>query len=224
LLLLSVFSRVFLQGKYPIKAIDLVFFVIPLLFVGLAPGKLRGLGLCGVKRTCRNCGRRPRTRRSSGRSLDGLGRAGQRRHQGDPDRRETRVNDIPRLIEQRAQALAFRLGMGGYYAQAIKKYFEDLYGSSYLRYVVVNHGEVHLVGIYDAADRAGGISKQGERYIRSRLIIGVRTCAGARMPRRAGRRRRPLPSRTPVGDGSPRPCRHGRCALGGRRHSHPASA
>jgi hypothetical protein len=49
LLLLSVFLRVFLQGKYQIKAIDLVFFVIPLLFVGLAPGKLRGLGLCGVK-------------------------------------------------------------------------------------------------------------------------------------------------------------------------------
>jgi hypothetical protein len=36
------------------------------------------------------------------------------------------VNDIPRLIEQRPQALAFRLGTGGYYGQAIKKYLRAL--------------------------------------------------------------------------------------------------
>jgi CBS domain-containing protein len=62
------------------------------------------------------------------------------------------VNEIPRLIEQRTQALAFRLGAGGYYGQAIKKYFDDLYGSSYLRYVVVNHSDGRLFGIYAAAD------------------------------------------------------------------------
>ena len=33
---------------------------------------------------------------------------------------------IPKLIEQKTQALAFRLGMGGYYGEAIRQYFDDL--------------------------------------------------------------------------------------------------
>ena len=49
LLIVSLMLRVFTQGKYEIKTIDLVFIVVPLLFVGLATGKLRGLDLFGVK-------------------------------------------------------------------------------------------------------------------------------------------------------------------------------
>ena len=45
----SIFLRVTSSGKYEIKTIDLVFIVIPLLFVGLATGKLQGLDFFGVK-------------------------------------------------------------------------------------------------------------------------------------------------------------------------------
>jgi hypothetical protein len=49
LLIVSLMLRVFTQGKYEIKTIDLVFIILPLLFVGVATGKLRGLDLFGVK-------------------------------------------------------------------------------------------------------------------------------------------------------------------------------
>ena len=49
LLIVSLMLRVFTQGKYEVKTIDLVFIILPLLFVGLATGKLRGLDLFGVK-------------------------------------------------------------------------------------------------------------------------------------------------------------------------------
>ena len=52
--------------------------------------------------------------------------------------------------------------MGGYYGAAIKKYFDDLYGSSYLRYVVVNHADGRLFGIYDAADLIAYLRTLGE--------------------------------------------------------------
>ena len=37
-------------------------------------------------------------------------------------------------------------------ADVCRKYFDDLYGSSYLRCVVINHPDGRLFGIYDAAD------------------------------------------------------------------------
>ena len=49
LLVGSVLLRVFSKGKYEIKTIDLVFIIVPLLFVGLATGKLYELDLFGVK-------------------------------------------------------------------------------------------------------------------------------------------------------------------------------
>jgi CBS domain-containing protein len=162
LLLLSLFLRVFTQGKYEIKTIDLVFIVVPLLFVGLATGKLRGLDLFGVKADLSELwAKAADTQIEQQVSMvpvspvsDAIEMIQTAEKRG--------VNDIPRLIEQRTQALAFRLGMGGYYGQAIKKYFDDLYGSSYLRYVVVNHGDGRLFGIYDAADLIAYLRTLGE--------------------------------------------------------------
>jgi CBS domain-containing protein len=62
------------------------------------------------------------------------------------------VGEIPRLIANKTNALTFELGMGGYYGDAIAQYFDRLYGSSYLRYVVVNNADGSLFGMYPAAD------------------------------------------------------------------------
>lgn len=162
LLIVSLMLRVFTQGRYEIKTIDLAFIILPLLFVGVATGKLRGLDLFGVKADLSELWAKAADTQIEQQVstvpispvTDAIEMVQTAEKRG--------VNDIPRLIEQRTQALAFRLGMGGYYGMAIKKYFDDLYGSSYLRYVVVNHADGSLFGIYDAADLIAYLRTLGE--------------------------------------------------------------
>lgn len=162
LLIVSLLLRVFTHGKYEVKTIDLVFIVIPLLFVGLATGKLRGFDLFGVKADLSELWARAADTQIEQQVStvpispvnDAIAMVETAEKRG--------VDEIPRLIEQRTQALAFRLGAGGYYGAAIRKYFDDLYGSSYLRYVVVNHADGSLFGIYDAADLIAYLRTLGE--------------------------------------------------------------
>jgi len=162
LLVGSVLLRIFSKGKYEIKTIDLVFIIVPLLIVGLATGKLRGLDLFGVKADLSALWAKAAdtqiTQQVSTVPVSPLSDAVQMIETA-PKRG---VNDIPKLIEQRTQALAFSLGMGGYYSPAIKKYFEDLYGSSYLRFVVINNPDGTLYGIYNAADLIAYLRTLGE--------------------------------------------------------------
>jgi CBS domain-containing protein len=162
LLVGSILLRVFSEGKYEIKAIDIVFIVIPLLFAGIATGKLRGFDLFGVKADLSDL-----WAKAAGTEIEQqvanmpvspvegaveMVRMAEKRG----------THEIPKLIEQKTQALSFRLGMGGYYAPAIKKYFDDLYGSSYLKYVVINHPDGTLFGMYNAADLIAYLRTLGE--------------------------------------------------------------
>lgn len=148
----SIFLRVYSQGKYEVKSIDVVFIVLPLLFVALVTGRVTGLDLFGVKADLSKLWADavetgiddqiemvPQSLVSD--SIEMIETAQKRG-----------VDEIPRLIEQKTQALAFELGMGGYHGPTIRKYLDDLYGSSYLRYVVVNHPDNTLYGMYIAAD------------------------------------------------------------------------
>jgi CBS domain-containing protein len=67
------------------------------------------------------------------------------------------------MIQRKVEALEFRLGHGGYYAPAIKTYFEALSGSSYLRAVVIDLPDGKLFGIYHAADLIGYLRVAGEQ-------------------------------------------------------------
>jgi CBS domain-containing protein len=162
LLVGSVLLRIFSKGKYEMKTIDLVFIIVPLLFVGLATGKLHRLDLFGVKADLSEL-----WIKAAGTQIeqqiamvpvspveDAIEMIETAEKRG--------VDEIPRLIEQRTQALAFRLGMGGYYWPAIKQYFDALYGSSYLRYVVINHSDGTLYGMYNAADLIAYLRTLGE--------------------------------------------------------------
>ena len=162
LLVGSVLLRVFSKGKYEIKTIDLVFIIVPLLFVGLATGKLYELDLFGVKADLSELFAKAADTQieqqvstvlvspveDAIKMIETAARGG--------------VHEIPRLIKQRTQALAFSLGMGRYFGPAIKKYFDDLYGSSYLQYVVINHSDGTLYGMYDAADLIAYLRTLGE--------------------------------------------------------------
>lgn len=152
LLIGSLLLRVFSDGKYEIKTTDLVLIIIPLLVVGLATGKLRGLDLFGVKadlsQLWADAADTQIEQQISTLPISNVQDAVQMIESA-PKRS---VHEIPQLIQQKTQALEFQLGKGGYYGPAIKKYFEDLSGSSYLRYVVINRADNSLFGIYIAAD------------------------------------------------------------------------
>ena len=152
LLVGSILLRVFSEGKYEIKTIDLVFIIVPLLFAGLATGKLRGFDLFGVKADLSELW----TKAADMQIEQNISTVPVSPVDDAIEMIETAqkmgVDQIPKLIERRTQALAFHLGMGRYDGLAIKKYFDDLYGSSYLRYVVINHSDSTFFGMYDAAD------------------------------------------------------------------------
>jgi len=162
LLVSSVLLRVFSKGKYEIKTIDLVFIIVPLLFVGLATGHIRGLDFLGVKADLSElwaeAADTPIEQQVSTVPVSPVDDAIEMIETAV----KSRVHEIPSLIEQRTQALAFSLGMGGYDERAIKKYFDDLYGSSYLRYVLINHSDGTLYGMYDAADLIAYLRTLGE--------------------------------------------------------------
>lgn len=152
LVISSVLLRIFSEGKYEIKTTDLVLIIIPLLVAGLTTGKLRGLDLFGVKADLSDlwsdAAQTGIEQEISARPVSGVQDAIEM-IEAAPKRG---VNEIPQLIQQKTQALEFRLGMGGYYGPAIRKYFEDLYGSAYLRFIVITHPDQRLFGIYIAAD------------------------------------------------------------------------
>src|SRR5205814_7124613 len=72
------------------------------------------------------------------------------------------LDELQRLIKRRTEALEFELGYSGYYGPAIKTYFDALFGSSYLRTVVVNSPDGALFGIFKAADLIGYLRVMGE--------------------------------------------------------------
>jgi len=163
LLVGSVLLRVFSKGKYEIKTIDLVFIIVPLLFVGLATGDIRGLDFLGVKADLSGLLDKAILQQVSMVPVSPVDDAIEMIKAAE----KNGVHEIPRLIEQRTQALAFSLGMERYYGPAIKNYFDDLYGSSYLRYVVINHSDGTLYGIYDAADLIAYLRTLGENGYRT---------------------------------------------------------
>jgi len=163
LLVGSILLRVSSNGKYEIKAIDLVFIVIPLLVFGLASGKLQGLDLFGVKadfsqlwQTAAKTQIESQISQLPVSPLEEIVEPIQPATKGG-------VQEIPRLIGEKTQALSFRLEMGGYYGPAIKAYFEQLIGSTYLRFIVVNNADNSLFGVYSAPEIVAFLRSLGER-------------------------------------------------------------
>ena len=144
--------RIYTAGKYEIKPTDLVFVFVPLIIAGIVTGRLKGLDMFGVKADLsalwaeaadtkieEQISSAPNS--SVGDVMEFVNTAS-----------KGGVAEIPRLIANKTNALSFTLGMGGYYGRAISEYFDRLYGSSYLRYVIVNNADESLFGIYPAAD------------------------------------------------------------------------
>jgi CBS domain-containing protein len=152
LLIGSVLMRVLSSGKYEVKTIDLVFIVVPLLLVGLATGRLQGLDLFGVKADLSTLFADAANREIKDQvgqppvsSVDDVTHFIEAPGKGG-------LGEIPRLIENKTEAISFRLGAGGYVPWMIKEYFEKLYGTSYLKFIVIENPDGTLFGVFTAAD------------------------------------------------------------------------
>ncbi|MBV1906151.1 MAG: CBS domain-containing protein [Pseudomonadales bacterium] len=154
LLVLAVFFRANYGDKYELKSIDLVLIVLPLLFVLLISGKIKVFDAFGIKAdlselfthaAAETINAQVGQKKSP--EVDELVNMLQMASKGG-------VRDIPRLIENKTEALVFKLGHGGYYGPAIKQYIEALHASSFLQYLIVTDKNNKLFGIYDALDLA----------------------------------------------------------------------
>jgi len=163
LVLASVVARVHSAGKYEIKTTDLVFLFVPLLLVALATGKIKGLDAFGVRADLSELWAQaakgkiqPQVTGAKPVSVQDVVQASEMAMKGG-------LGELQRLVERKVDALAFRLGSGGYYSQAIRSYLEKLSGSSHLRGIVVQEGDGTLFGMYVAADLISYLNIAGDR-------------------------------------------------------------
>ena len=162
LLISSILIRARLGEKYELKTIDLVLIILPLLFVLLISGKLKVLDAFGVKADFSELFADAAKTEIQGQVADTATPAVDEVVQMLEMAGKGGVSEIPRLIENRTQALVFRLGHGGYYGPAIKQYFEALYASSYLKYLIVVDQNSKLFCLYDVLDLAVHFRTEGE--------------------------------------------------------------
>jgi CBS domain len=173
----SLLLRVLSAGKYEVQPIDLIFLVIPLLVVALATGNLGSVDLLGIIKfdfadAWKTGGQteisdqvtKIRGQVSDSTLLDAIDELG--------TAEKGSVEELRRLIGRRIEALQFKLGYGEYGEEAIKKYFDALFGS--LRIVVVNDSDGKLFAIYNAPDLISSLrsSKGGYGDFAKRLNNG----------------------------------------------------
>lgn len=152
LLLISVMMRANYGEKYELRTIDLVLVLVPLLLVLIITGKMKVLDAFGIKADFSDL-----FTRAAGQTIEeqvgGL---------SSPPVDEVvtmlemaskgGVRDIPQLVENKTQALKFRLGHGGYYGPAINEYYDTLAASSYLQYFIIKDRDSRFFGMYIAND------------------------------------------------------------------------
>ncbi|MCP4340113.1 MAG: CBS domain-containing protein [Desulfobulbaceae bacterium] len=163
LLAISVLVRMRYGERYELKTIDFVLIIIPLLFVLLITGKVKVLDAFGVKADlselfadAAGANIEQQVVDTSSPDVDEVVNMLEMATKGG-------VKEIPQLVQKKTEALVFRLGHGGYYGPAIQQYFDALYASSYLQYLIVLNQEGKLFAIYDALDLAVYFRTEGEQ-------------------------------------------------------------
>lgn len=163
LLVFAIQIRARYGEKYEIKIIDLILLILPLLFVLLITGKMKVLDAFGVKadfsELFADAAGADIKQQVTGADSPGVDQVMNMLAMAS----KGGVREIPQLIANKTEALVFRLGHGGYYGPAIQQYFDALYASSYLQYLVILDEDGKLFGIYKALDLAVAFRTQGEQ-------------------------------------------------------------
>lgn len=159
----SLVLRVRTSGRYELKTGDLVFLVIPLVLAAVATGKLRELTVGDLRidlSTLWVDAAKTRIEAQVAKvppaTVEDVIRMSEVAEKGG-------VGELPRLLERKVDILAFRLGYGSYYGPAIRTYFERMFGSSYLRFIVVVRPDGTLLGVYAASALVAWLGVAGDR-------------------------------------------------------------
>jgi hypothetical protein len=141
---LLVFIRSKTGNKYEVKNSDMVLGLLPIVLILLVSGKIESFefGDLKVKAALVEASNKEILMQVS--PLEGI-----------PVRNlesasKGAVSQIPRLIQNKREALEFRLGHGGYYGPAIQRYFDALNKQSLLKYIIVKNEDGTFFGMYDA--------------------------------------------------------------------------
>jgi hypothetical protein len=152
LLLIAIFLRARFGEKFDLRTIDLVLIILPLLLVLLVSGKLKVFDAFGIKAdfselfaNAADTTIELQIDQKGSPGVDEVVNMLQTAAKGG-------VREIPTLIENKTEALVFQLGHGGYYGPAIEDYFDALYASSFLQYLIITDQKGALYGIYDVLD------------------------------------------------------------------------
>lgn len=152
LMLLAVFLRSRFGDRFELKIIDLVLIILPLMLMLLISGKLKVLDAFGIRADLSelfaDAAGSTIEEQVAAKSSPGVDEVVHMLEMAS----KAGVRKIPALIENKTEALVFRLGHGGYYGPAIKQYFDALYASSYLQYLIIKDQKDKLFGIYDVLD------------------------------------------------------------------------
>lgn len=150
----SLLIRARLGERYDLRTVDLVLIIIPLLVVLLITGRVKVLDAFGVRADLSEL--------FADAAGTDIGR--EIANTASPDVDEVvhmlemaskgGVQEIPKLLDRKTEALVFRLGHGGYYGPAIRRYFDALYASSYFKYLIVLNRDGTFFGLYAALDLA----------------------------------------------------------------------
>ena len=92
------------------------------------------------------------------------------------------VGQIQRLIDQKSQALSFRIGYGGYRGPDIAEYFQTLLAYPYLRYVVIEYADGRVFGLAEASEVWRWLSDEVDPADLADWLIQSDTLALARVP------------------------------------------
>ena len=163
LVVTSLLVRTRSAGQYEVKAIDLVFLVIPLLVVGIATGRLKGLDLFGVKADLSSLWAEAaraditsQIAKSTPATVADVVQVVEMAQKGG-------VRELQRLIAKKIDALEFSLGSGRYYGPAIQTYFDALSGTSQLHAIIVSDADGKLFAMYRAPDLIGWLRVTGNQ-------------------------------------------------------------
>ena len=162
LFVVSLIIRVRTHGKYEIRPVDLILVLVPVFLWLFGTGKITKFNIAGLEfetaKTFIKAAEKPiifTSLQTPETLLDDIVHNVEKA-------RKTGVDQIPKLIKQKTEALEFQLGHGGYWGPAIEKYFETLRAAGFLKYILIYDRGKRLFGVYDSQPLLVHFQMQGK--------------------------------------------------------------
>ena len=162
LFVISLIIRARTDGKYEIRPVDLILILVPVFVWLFGTGKITKFNIAGVEVETAKAFIVAAEKPIKFTSLHIPETMVDDIIHNVEKARKTGVDEIPKLIKKKTEALEFQLGYGGYWGPAIEKYFETLGEAGFLKYVLIYNGDRKLFGVYDSQPLLVHLQNQGK--------------------------------------------------------------